>query len=203
MADGFGPTAIVPGMVLADRYRIEQLLGRGQIADVYRGLDQLLARSIAVKVFRQGVVDAAAVARQRTEMQILANLHHPSLVAVYDAKFGADTIPVPGAAGQGNGTSAGLTYLVDELEGYPMCGVLSGAARFTDRLTLAYREAAATSDSMLYSAALRQSDLDWLQFVDTTFNVAMFGHLNDIFDPAVDEFFGLKPPMRPFGLPKF
>ena len=115
MADGFEPTAIVPGMVLADRYRIEQLLGRGQIADVYRGLDQLLARSIAVKVFRQGVVDAAAVARQRTEMQILANLHHPSLVAVYDAKFGTDTIPVPGAAGQGNGTSAGLTYLVMEM----------------------------------------------------------------------------------------
>jgi len=115
VADGFEPTAIVPGMVLADRYRIEQLLGRGQIADVYRGLDQLLARSIAVKVFRQGVVDAAAVARQRTEMQILANLHHPSLVAVYDAKFGSDTIPVPGAAGQGTGTSAGLTYLVMEL----------------------------------------------------------------------------------------
>ncbi|MGV0803069.1 cobyrinate a,c-diamide synthase, partial [Mycolicibacterium elephantis] len=35
---------------------------------------------------------------------------------------------------------AGLTYLVDELDGYPMCGVLSGSARFTDRLTLGYRQ---------------------------------------------------------------
>jgi cobyrinic acid a,c-diamide synthase len=50
---------------------------------------------------------------------------------------------------------AGLTYLVDELEGYAMCGVLSGSARFTDRLTLAYREAAATADSTLYAAGQR------------------------------------------------
>ena len=50
---------------------------------------------------------------------------------------------------------AGLTYLVDELEGYPMCGVLAGSARFTDRLTLAYRDAAATADSTLYATGER------------------------------------------------
>ena len=50
---------------------------------------------------------------------------------------------------------AGLTYLVDELKGYPMCGVLGGSARFTDRLTLAYRDAAATADSPLYAAGER------------------------------------------------
>ena len=32
---------------------------------------------------------------------------------------------------------------------------------------------------MLYGAAVRQGDLDWLQFVNTTFDVAMFGHQND------------------------
>jgi cobyrinic acid a,c-diamide synthase len=46
---------------------------------------------------------------------------------------------------------AGLTYLVDELDGYPMCGVLSGSARFTDGLTLGYREAVAVADSPLHS----------------------------------------------------
>jgi cobyrinic acid a,c-diamide synthase len=50
---------------------------------------------------------------------------------------------------------AGLTYLVDELDGYPMCGVLAGSARFTDSLTLAYRDAAATADSSLYAAGER------------------------------------------------
>jgi cobyrinic acid a,c-diamide synthase len=46
---------------------------------------------------------------------------------------------------------AGLTYLVDELDGSPMCGVLSGSARFTDRLTLGYRNAVAVADSPLYA----------------------------------------------------
>src|SRR6185436_12520337 len=46
---------------------------------------------------------------------------------------------------------AGLTYLVDDLDGYPMCGVLSGSARFSDRLTLGYREAVAVADSALHA----------------------------------------------------
>jgi cobyrinic acid a,c-diamide synthase len=46
---------------------------------------------------------------------------------------------------------AGLTYLVDDLDGYPMCGVLSGSARFTDRLTLGYREAVAVADSSMHA----------------------------------------------------
>jgi cobyrinic acid a,c-diamide synthase len=50
---------------------------------------------------------------------------------------------------------AGLIYLVSELDGYPMCGVLEGSARFTDHLTLAYRDAVAVADSPLYSAGRR------------------------------------------------
>ena len=42
---------------------------------------------------------------------------------------------------------AGLTYLVSELDGHPMCGVLAGSARFTDHLTLGYRDAVAITDS--------------------------------------------------------
>jgi cobyrinic acid a,c-diamide synthase len=50
---------------------------------------------------------------------------------------------------------AGLTYLVDDLDGHPMCGALAGTARFTDKLTLAYRDAVAASDSSLYAAGER------------------------------------------------
>ncbi|WP_102143458.1 cobyrinate a,c-diamide synthase [Mycobacterium hubeiense] len=45
---------------------------------------------------------------------------------------------------------AGLTYLVDDLDGHPMCGVLAGSARFTDGLTLGYREAVAVTESPLH-----------------------------------------------------
>ena len=55
--------------------------------------------------------------------------------------------------------------------------------------------------SMLYSAALRQGDPDWLKFVNTTFNVAMFGHENAIFDKAFTDYFGLQPPVREPGFP--
>jgi cobyrinic acid a,c-diamide synthase len=50
---------------------------------------------------------------------------------------------------------AGLTYLVSELDGHPMCGVLAGSARFTERLTLRYRDAVAVADSSLYAAGDR------------------------------------------------
>lgn len=45
---------------------------------------------------------------------------------------------------------AGLTYLVDDLDGHPMCGVLAGSATFTDSLTLGYRDAVAVADSTLH-----------------------------------------------------
>lgn len=49
----------------------------------------------------------------------------------------------------------GLAYLMDELDGHPMCGVLSGAARFTPRLTLGYRDAVAIADSPLFTTGQR------------------------------------------------
>jgi len=50
---------------------------------------------------------------------------------------------------------AGLIYLASELDGYPMCGVLTGSAGFTPHLTLAYRDAVAVADSPLYSVGQR------------------------------------------------
>ncbi|MDG4664979.1 cobyrinate a,c-diamide synthase [Mycobacterium sp. 236(2023)] len=46
---------------------------------------------------------------------------------------------------------AGLTYLVDDLDGHPMCGVLAGSASFTKSLTLGYRDAVAVADSPLHA----------------------------------------------------
>lgn len=50
---------------------------------------------------------------------------------------------------------AGLIYLATELDGYPMCGVVAGSARFTSQLKLAYREAVAVADSPLYTVGER------------------------------------------------
>jgi cobyrinic acid a,c-diamide synthase len=57
-------------------------------------------------------------------------------------RFAAEGRPVVAECG-------GLLYLVRELDGHPMCGILEAGARMTDRLTLGYREARALSDSAL------------------------------------------------------
>jgi cobyrinic acid a,c-diamide synthase len=50
---------------------------------------------------------------------------------------------------------AGLLYLARELDGVPMCGVLDVATAMSPRLTLGYRAAVATSDSVLAPAGIR------------------------------------------------
>ncbi|MEI7543872.1 MAG: cobyrinate a,c-diamide synthase [Mycobacteriaceae bacterium] len=49
----------------------------------------------------------------------------------------------------------GLTYLMSDLDGHPMCGVLTGSAMFSPRLTLGYRDAVAAGDSALYTEGQR------------------------------------------------
>jgi polar amino acid transport system substrate-binding protein len=64
-----------------------------------------------------------------------------------------------------------------------------------------YFDAGKTWNAMLYGAALKQSDLDWLQFVNSTFSIAMFGHENELYDAAFKDFFGQEPPVRKPGFP--
>ncbi|OEJ28499.1 hypothetical protein BGM19_04265 [Streptomyces agglomeratus] len=70
--------------VVAGRYRLEDLLGRGGAADVYEALDLRLRRPVAVKVFRPES-DAQTEERFDDEGRLLAQLQHPGLVTVYDS----------------------------------------------------------------------------------------------------------------------
>ena len=58
-------------------------------------------------------------------------------------------------------------------------------------------------EAQLYSAAMRQSDLDWLHYVDTCFNVAMHGNEPEIYTAAFQEFFGERPPVQKPGFPPY
>lgn len=76
------------GDLVADRYRIESVIGTGGMAVVYRALDEELGRLVALKVFRESVVDAATLSRQAEEIRLIASLDHPALVTLYDAAPG-------------------------------------------------------------------------------------------------------------------
>lgn len=64
-----------------------------------------------------------------------------------------------------------------------------------------YFDAGKSWFSMLYGAALRQGDLDWLTFVNATFTIAMFGHETALYDAAFKDYFGQEPPARHPGFP--
>ncbi|GHE09583.1 protein kinase domain-containing protein [Streptomyces alanosinicus] len=82
---------------LGGRYRLEQVLGRGGMAEVWLAYDVLLFRSVAVKMLRPELAaDGEHWARFRREAVSTALLGHSSLVAVYDAgEDTADGVPAP------------------------------------------------------------------------------------------------------------
>ncbi len=88
--------------VLSGRYELGELIGRGGMADVFRGTDTRLGRTVAVKLLRPDLArDPQFQARFKREAQAVAALNHPSIVAVYDTGDHAvpgdhdDTVRVP------------------------------------------------------------------------------------------------------------
>jgi eukaryotic-like serine/threonine-protein kinase len=75
--------------LLNNRYQLEELLGTGGMAMVYRARDLMLERNVAIKILRQDYsTDPAFRERFRQEARAAANLSHPNIVTVHD--FGLD-----------------------------------------------------------------------------------------------------------------
>ena len=73
------------GRVLNSRYELEQLIGTGGMADVYRARDNLLGRTVAVKILHpQFAKDPVFIERFRQEAQAAANLNQNNIVNVFD-----------------------------------------------------------------------------------------------------------------------
>ncbi|MEU8224440.1 serine/threonine-protein kinase [Kribbella sp. NPDC048915] len=81
------------GEVLAGRYRLLTLLGRGGAGEVWQAEDTVLARHVAVKLLRSLDGDPMdAVERFRAEAQSAARLMHPNVVATYDVGTEGDHV---------------------------------------------------------------------------------------------------------------
>jgi eukaryotic-like serine/threonine-protein kinase len=77
--------------VLNGRYEIDSVLGQGGMAKVFRGTDQVLGRTVAIKVLSpQFTDDAQFVTRFRREAQAAASLNHPNIVGVFDTGSQSD-----------------------------------------------------------------------------------------------------------------
>ena len=74
-----------PGDTLADRYKIEKLLGSGGMGEVYAAQDLELGERIAVKIIRQETVFGSDVIdRLRREVQLARRVTHPNVCRVFD-----------------------------------------------------------------------------------------------------------------------
>jgi hypothetical protein len=113
--------------LLSGRYRLVERLGNGGMSEVWRGLDEVLGRQVAVKVLASGPAASATLReRLRTEAQAAARLSHPHITNVYD--YGETS---------GDGGPP-LPYVVMELvEGEALAARLAGGAALPWRTVLA------------------------------------------------------------------
>ncbi len=93
--------------LIAGRYQVGALVGRGGMADVYAGVDVRLGRQVAVKLLKPTLaVDPSFRSRFRREAQEAAKMAHPTIVRIFDA--GEEIIVGP------DGTESPLPFIIME-----------------------------------------------------------------------------------------
>ncbi len=102
------------GMRLGDRYRLDARIGSGGMGEVWRAVDEVLGRPVAVKVMLPGVADDPDFARRfLAEATAMARVNHPAVASIHDY-----------------GRSHDVTFLVMELvEGSSLAQILARAHR--------------------------------------------------------------------------
>lgn len=89
-------------VLLADRYELGEVIGRGGMSTVYRAVDTVLGREVAIKILTALEADPNALHRADSEIRTLASLNHRALVTLHDA-----------GTAEFDGTES--TYLITEL----------------------------------------------------------------------------------------
>src|SRR3984893_8177247 len=92
-SDAIGGGRFTPGQIIADRYRVVALAGRGGMGEVYRAEDLELSQIVAIKFLPASLSqDAGALARFHSEVRIARQVSHPNVCRVFDIGD-ADGVP--------------------------------------------------------------------------------------------------------------
>jgi len=84
--------AIPPDLANHSRYQVMRLLGSGGMGSVYQAMHRVMDRAVALKIMRSDLTShTALVERFRREVKAAAQLHHPNIVAAYDAEQAGST----------------------------------------------------------------------------------------------------------------
>ncbi len=113
---------VSPGTMLGGRYRLDERIASGGMGDVWRGTDEVLGRTVAVKILLPALLEEPGFAeRFRGEARTMATINHPGVVDVYDY-----------------GNEGGTAFLVMEyVEGDALSRTLGRVGRLTPSRTMA------------------------------------------------------------------
>src|SRR5690348_13509939 len=112
-----------PGVLLGNRYRLDERIAGGGMGDVWRGTDEVLGRTVAVKILLPALLDEPGFAeRFRVEARTMATINHPGVVDIYD--YGSDP-------------KAGAYLVMEYVEGDALSRTLSRVGRLTPARTMA------------------------------------------------------------------
>jgi serine/threonine protein kinase len=76
---------VTRGTLIAGRYEVSQVLGRGGMGVVYKAHDRLLDETVALKVLRRDLLGASAVAQRfRSEIKLARRVSHPNVCRIHD-----------------------------------------------------------------------------------------------------------------------
>lgn len=108
------------GVLLSKRYRLDERIATGGMGDVWRGTDEVLDRTVAIKIMLSALLEERGfVERFRSEARTMATINHPGVVRIYD--FGHDEV----------------AYLIMEyVEGEPLSRTLTRVGRLTPERTM-------------------------------------------------------------------
>ncbi len=144
-ADRVDRTGQVIGQVISSRWRIDALIGKGAMADVYRAIDLQTSAHVAVKVLRSALIsDSAIMQRFQREGEVQARLRHRNVAALLATGVTEKLEP----------------YLVVELlRGKTLRGVLKQEGRVSAKRAASYAWQALQGLSAVHGAGILHRDL--------------------------------------------
>ena len=109
---------LLPGTILAERYRVVALAGKGGMGEVYRAEDIRLEQEVALKFLPASLAqDAAALARFHREVRIARQVSHANVCRVFDI-----------------GDAGGIPFLsMEYVDGEDLGGACCGASAVSRR----------------------------------------------------------------------
>src|SRR6516165_100397 len=77
--------ARVADHILAGRYRLRERIGAGGMGEVWKATDDVLGRTVAVKLVLPNLLDSPGFVRRFVaEARAMASVRHPGVVAIHD-----------------------------------------------------------------------------------------------------------------------